>query len=71
MNRKTDFLSLLSFEGVGINPPLSAMKHAWNLKQHTADCRSPNKVHLLYSASSINELVFQVRMLLCYYRKHM
>ena len=39
------------------------MRHAWNLKRHNKGIEAPhipNKVQLIYSASAVNELVFQV-----------
>ena len=47
--------------GVGINPLLSAMRQALDLKRQNKDAAHiPTKVQLVYSASAVNELVFQV-----------
>ena len=40
------------------------MRHVWDLKRQNKDVEIPhipNKVQLIYSASTANELVFQVR----------
>ena len=50
---------LLIAGGVGINPLFSILRHACNL--HAADGnRGPNKLILLYSAATEEELVFKV-----------
>lgn len=51
---------LLIAGGVGINPLYSMLQHAVNLKSTMAS-RGPHKMLLMYSASSIQEFIFKVR----------